>query len=484
MTDNTSVSNKSLHSINSLNTLKGKDKSTIPFRIDFIKELLKNKKLQPMINFEDTATENFIHSKKKDIDSDDKISYDTQIILNKKVYDFNQLISQIGGKLLYIKSGTTGHAFKGIITDESGEVYNYGVKVVAYQLGEKYGNIHDVRRPENAELMIIKLLSYFVVKKQTPHIILPIGTFDTNIETFVSLIKDDYVDKDNKKYQEFVDKYKKGEYHKYVSVLICEWANRGDLLDFIRKNYKKFKPMHWKVLFFQIISVLAVIQSKFPNFRHNDLKANNILVHKINRKPAKFSYTVVKCVYEVPNIGYQIKLWDFDFASIGGTVENAKVNAKWTKAINVSSNKNRYYDIHYFFNTLIKKGFFPQFMTEDIIPKDAKEFVNRVVPKKYQSGENIHKRGRILTDEEYLTPDEILKTDKYFEEFRVNKKRPQKDKPILHKCNNEDESAVKILEKELECNENDDRIKEKMHKLSGKEVLDKNLGLDDIMLWN
>ena len=37
---------------------------------------------------------------------------------------------------------------------------------------------------------------------------------------------------------EFVEKYKKNEYHSEVSVLISEWANKGDLLDFIRKKYE------------------------------------------------------------------------------------------------------------------------------------------------------------------------------------------------------------------------------------------------------
>ena len=66
---------------------------------------------------------------------------------------------------------------------------NYAVKVVAYPKKEKYGDLNDVRRPENAELMMIRLLSYFVVKKQTPHIVLPIGTFYTSIKPFINLIE-------------------------------------------------------------------------------------------------------------------------------------------------------------------------------------------------------------------------------------------------------------------------------------------------------
>ena len=57
-------------------------------------------------------------------------------------------------------------------------------------------------------------------------------------------------------------------------------------------------------------------------------------------------------IYVIPNIGFQIKLWDFDFACIEGVVNNSKVNAKWTDKINVSYGKNQYYDIHYFFNNL------------------------------------------------------------------------------------------------------------------------------------
>jgi hypothetical protein len=281
--------------------------------------------------------------------------------------------------------------------------------------------MYDSRRPENAELMMIKLLSYFIVTRQTPHIVLPIGTFDADIKTFVNLVDDEIVDKDNKKYKEFIKAYKNNQYYGNVSILISEWANRGDLLEFIRKWYENFIPLTWKVIFFQIISTLAVIQSKFPSFRHNDLKANNILIHKISKDKVTLKYIVVSCEYKVPNIGYYIKLWDFDFACIPGIVDNIKVATEWTEKINVTPEQNRYYDLHYFFNTLIKDGFFPKFMTDPSIPQDAQEFVNRIVPPIYQKQKKnvVHERGRILVNTEYTTPEEVLRTDPYFEEFRV-----------------------------------------------------------------
>lgn len=408
------MSNKSIISNSSLNTLTN-NKHTIPCRIDFIKTLLKGNTLEPLIDFDNTLTENFMTK-----NSDSENSHDTRKSLNKKLHNFSIIMTKIGGKLEYKKSGSTGHTFKGIIDINDEDKINYGVKVVAYPKKEKYGNIYDERRPENSELMMIKLLSYFVLKHQTPHIVLPIGTFNTDIKNFVGLVDEDIIEKEeNHRYVEFISRYKKGYYHDTASILISEWANRGDLLDFMRKMYKKFTLVHWKSIFFQILSVLAVIQYKFPAFRHNDLKANNILVHKTEKKGKQTRYVIVDNTYSCPNIGYIVKLWDFDFACIPGIIDNSKVYSEWTKALNVVPEQNKYYDVHYFFNTLIKKGFLPQIMTEDNVPTEVKEFINRIVPEKYRNKcKYVSKNGRILIKDELTTPNDILMNDPFFESFR------------------------------------------------------------------
>lgn len=424
------MSDKSIYSLNSKNN---RQRDTIPCRIDFIRGLLKGKNLEAMVDFDNTDTDFFAPNMKGENESGQ--SYDTTIVLKKRQLNFAETISQIGGKLHYVKSGTTGHTFKGEVSDEFG-LLEYAVKVVAYPKKDTYGDITDTRRPENAELMMIKLLSYFIAKKQTPHIVLPIVTFNTDIKTFVNLISEDIVSEKNEKYAEFVKKYKKGTYHDNVSILISEWANRGDLLDFVRKHHDNFTATHWKSIFFQVLSVLAVIQSKYPSFRHNDLKANNILVQKVTSTRKYSSYKVARCDYKVTNIGYQIKLWDFDFACIPGIVDNMKVEADWTRDINVTPEQNRYYDVHYFFNTLIKKGFCPEIMTSEKVPQEVKDFINRVVPKKFQKTgtEYVAKKGRILINEEYLTANDILKYDPYFEEYRV-KKTNEVNENILNQQN-------------------------------------------------
>ena len=384
----------------------------IPERIHDIEIMLNKTNIDSIVDFKHS-------NESSQLRSETIKSEDIRELLPKRYLDFTTAINQLGGKLLYIKSGSTGHTFRGVHPDNETKKKDYAVKIVAYPKKENYGDMYNIKRPENVELLMIRLLSYFVINKQTPHIILPITTFNTSIKPFLSLSKDDIVN--NKRYDKFLERYKKGEYYSNVSVLVSEWANAGDLLDYLRKHYTNFKLMHWRTLFFQVLSVLAVIQSKYPGFRHNDLKANNLLVNEMKILPNndKHKYIINGQTYVVANAGFQIKLWDFDFAAIPGIIDNSKVEAEWTRKINVNPVKNRYYDVHYFFNTLTQAGFFPEFFTDPIIPSKAKEFVNRIIPDKFKKGELVSERGRILINEEYLTPDEILKNDPFFKVYNV-----------------------------------------------------------------
>lgn len=384
-------------------------------RLDFIKLLLDGTDLKPMINFQDNDN---------NVDNRDNNIFN---LLEKKSKSFKSTIKQIGGKLLYIKSGTTGHTFKGISYPDNNNpsiCINYAVKIVAYPQKENYGDIKDSTRPENAELLMLKKLSSFVVNNQTPHIVLPIATFNTNINTFISLTRNNIIT--NKKYEQFVKKCEEKEFHDAVSVLISEWADGGDLLDFLRENYDKLSVREWRVIFFQILSVLAVIQTKYPGFRHNDLKANNILIQKINNidKNNIYKYNINNNEYYVPNIGLRIKLWDFDFACIPGEIDNSKVFADWTDRINVKPEEHPYYDVHYFFNTLTSKNFIPDIKS---IPDEVKKFINRVIPKCVKNGANSTERGRLLlnydkilkmSEIKYKTPEEIIKYDPFFAKMR------------------------------------------------------------------
>ena len=82
--------------------------------------------------------------------------FDQQEPLMSFMEDFAKVINELGGRLLYIKSGSTGHTFKGVFPPPNvNNKPNYAVKVVAYPKKEKYGDMFNPIRPENTELLIV-----------------------------------------------------------------------------------------------------------------------------------------------------------------------------------------------------------------------------------------------------------------------------------------------------------------------------------------
>ena len=345
---------------------------------------------------------------------------DIRILIEKNNIDFFKVINilnkNVSGKLLYITSGSNGHIFKNIY--ENKNKLSFCVKVVAYTKKHYINNIFDSTRSENVEILILSLLSYFVINHLTPHILLPITTFNTDIKTFINLYEKGIVIND--KYKNFINKYNNNEFYNDVSILISEQANNGDLLDYLTKNCKYIKLNEWRTLFFQIISTLAIIQSKYPGFRHNDFKPNNILIDNIfiTDYNKKYKYIINNINYTIPYIGYQIKIWDFDFTCIDKLIINSKVETKWANKINITSKQNRYYDIHYFFNILLKTIFLPDINNTNYLHNEVIDFVNRLIPDKYKIKENTTKYGRLLIDDEYIIPENIIKYDTFFSSFR------------------------------------------------------------------
>lgn len=391
--------------------------NTIQSRIFNIKNLISNAHLEqinPLKSMDIKLETEFYEGPKENK------SMDTKTFLGKKTLDFYNIINRLNSKLIYIKSGAYGNTFKGIITNNSDEeIMSFAVKMVAYPKKNGYGSIHCVSRPENSEICMLKLLSYFVIRSQTPHLILPIATFNTSIKPFLSLQDEDVISKDNQKYTDFIKNYNDGMYYETVSIVISEWANRGDLSMFLKKHYQKLKLIHWQCIFFQIISTLAIIQTKYPSFRHNDFKPNNILISKVDSCNKLLFYKVSDKEYILPAIGYNTYLWDFDFACVPGIVDNSKVYQKWSNDINIKPIKNRYYDIHYFFCTLIYKGFLPELIEDPVVPIEVKNFIDWIIPPEYRPGHpsnKVNKRCRLQVDTELYKPIDIL-DNKFFSPF-------------------------------------------------------------------
>jgi hypothetical protein len=83
---------------------KGKNLSLIPDRINNIEKITQGKYIEPIVNFKNLSITSQNTSENNDI----------RELLPKKYIDFTKAIEELGGKLLYIKSGSTGHTFKGV----------------------------------------------------------------------------------------------------------------------------------------------------------------------------------------------------------------------------------------------------------------------------------------------------------------------------------------------------------------------------------
>jgi serine/threonine protein kinase len=386
-----------------------------PDRVELIRSIAANSRFASLL-MEPGETTHIVHHEHSDDDAD---CTSVKCILRKRVKSFSDTIRRIGGKLEYIKSGTTGHTFRGVSPESN---FSYAVKIAAYQKKSHYPGPNDIQRPENAELLMAKLLSKLVVDKKTPHIVLPIGTFDADLSEIISMTRDKI--EDSPRYNEFVERFAKNEFYPQASVMLLEWAEGGDLLDYIRNNYKSMSELDWKIIFFQVLQCLAAIQSEYPDFRHNDAKPNNWLCRRIPMEtdlpPQYHGYRGVgKCYYLVENRGIHTVMTDFDFACIPGIVDNTKVESKGTDHINIRPECHQYYDVHYFFNTLQHKPFFPKIHTSKRIPGSVKAFINRVVPPKYRDDQRyVTQGGRINTADEVWSPLKLLEMDPFFEEFR------------------------------------------------------------------
>ena len=136
--------------------------SVINSRITLIQNIIKNSDLDiinPLRNIDNnTDTECFIAQKKEGK------SQDSRTFLNKRTMNFYNVINQLGAKIEYIKSGGYGTTFEGTINSEEKDEYSFAVKVVAYPKKEGYGSVYNIERPENAEICMLKTLSYFVFK--------------------------------------------------------------------------------------------------------------------------------------------------------------------------------------------------------------------------------------------------------------------------------------------------------------------------------
>lgn len=166
-----------------------------------------------------------------------------------------------------------------------------------------------------------------------------------------------------------------------------------------KNNINNENKMWWQSLLFQILYALYRIQRSYKGFRHNRLDLESVYITKNipknNEGDNKYRvFRVGSYVFNVPNIGYDIKLTNFYHSTF-------------------DKNENEYYDIHYFFHSLINHF-------DGKPPKVISALLDEIVPREYRyTGEGTEFKG--LDEIEYyksisrvISPSIILSKFNFF----------------------------------------------------------------------
>jgi hypothetical protein len=183
-------------------------------------------------------------------------------------------------------------------------------------------------RSERIEPRILNFLWKYIVETHiSPHLICPIGS-----HSIVNGCVPEQVEEDSEM--------------KQSAIFFMEKCNGGTLRHHLLNTEPSQFDHVFKVLLFQVCYTLGCIMLKWENFRHNDLKDDNIFISKTS---SAASYQILGNTYTLPEINAVCMIGDFDFSCISGYMfDNYKVlEQDWnTPSLNINSNSDQRADLY------------------------------------------------------------------------------------------------------------------------------------------
>lgn len=329
--------------------------------------------------------------------------------------------------------GTYGIVYKSNIEKE------YGFKIMSMKNKYKLNNSH----PGYLETLIGKRLSILVKYNITPHINIIYDGINCNLNLLKKL------NIDNKWKDKIVELNKSKKIYKNVKIIINELAD-SDLKKYIQTNDLSLNE-HINHLFC-FCYTLSCIQYFTYNYRHNDIKPNNILIKYVNCNKNEYNkYIIFGKEFYIPCLNISIKLHDFDF-SYSDKYPNQKIvtNSNLIKT-GRSKEINPLYDLHSYINLLIKDlkfnkkiiDFYKKHIPENTLGKqNTYSFKYRLTG--YHRNKQINYIPKTMN-----TPFELLLLSPYFKEYEKKPKEPYIIKNIYNSHIKKDKSI--FLRKDM-CN--------------------------------
>jgi len=168
-------------------------------------------------------------------------------------------------------------------------------------------------------IKVAPLANHFIGTMSSPHyqinaenkIMKLFSGIEHVIEMTNSYIVDGTLNESNKATQSMVFHIKRVKYGNLKNYI----QNVGDINE---NNIDVF----FRSIVFQVAFALQTIYEVYPNFRHNDLSLNNILVEHEYNQCKTTQYVWNNIIFEIPNVGCKIRICDFGLSCINGIVDN------------------------------------------------------------------------------------------------------------------------------------------------------------------
>ena len=282
-------------------------------------------------------------------------------------------VSQSEKFLKELGKGTYGIAFKGCFDLPE---CKRGISVKYISISSRYGKgYHDLNHPSNVEYRLGIALSKLVYADITPHINITFGNLKCSFnklkhnKTFKQL-------KANEWLKLTQNKLNNNEIYPKINVVFNELANM-DLKTYVLEQQNNLDHLDHIIIFFQFCYSLTCIQYYFKNFKHLDIKPNNLLVELIDipvKRTNKYvAYNIFGKTFYLPQTKYVMKLYDFDFG-YSDAFKNKKITESTSlKEKGYISDTNCLYDLHSYIN-------YYYHIFSDILSEETKNLLKSLAP--------------------------------------------------------------------------------------------------------
>ena len=171
--------------------------------------------------------------------------------------------------------------------------------------------------PEEAEIRIWSKLSQLVRQRKTPHI------RPCYFQFFVPHIPR-LVPNDGICLKLLLKRFYENRLLNECYIGVGQW-NHGVTMTQFLQHHDDMTLYEWKIILFQLLYTLHVIEHTFSGFRHNDLSPNNIMIEELPTDHSTIVYVLFQTYFRITNCTYSIQFIDFDWSNIPYVIENSRV---------------------------------------------------------------------------------------------------------------------------------------------------------------